>query len=243
MNHSTLRQVVKVVLRETQEGPVTQDALKKALTVTNEAFNQAIEGLEEERLITLSGENVELSLEQRLNLAVKAIELGTDFKLVSDSLGWLEFEELVAHVFEVNGYEVSRRFRFQAEGRRWEIDVLATRYPYIVCAECKHWTKGMGNSTARNIVEIHKEKTEVFSRHVGELAKRIKVHRWRDAVIVPITLTLSPTKMSIYRRMPSLNILVLPSFLEEFQGQLERMIYHRVDLPEYKPKPTQTRLR
>jgi len=243
LNPRTYRQVVKAILVKTQSGEATLDEVREHVNVTSEAFDQTVEAMAGEGAITLDGDFVRLSTEQRVRLAVKAVELGADFQTVSGSLGWLEFEELAAHVFEENGFTVLRRYRFQAEGRRWEMDVLASRYPYIVCAECKHYTRGMGNSAARNIVETHLEKTEVFSRHLPGQAKKIGVHRWRDAVVVPITLTLSPTEMRIYRRMPSVSALALTSFLASFEGYLERMAHFRVQLPEWKPKPRQTRLR
>ena len=219
------------------------DELREELNVTGEALDGALSRLQEDGLVTIRGGSLELTRDNRLGLAVKAIELGADFQAVSRSLGWLEFEELAAHVFEMNGYSVHRRFRFQAEGRRWEMDVLALRSPYIICAECKHWTKGIGNSTARGIIETHLEKTEVFSRHLHELSKRVRAHRWGSATLVPVALTLSPTDENIYRRVPSVSILALPSFLDEFGGQLERLAHHRVELPPWKPRPTQTRLR
>jgi Holliday junction resolvase-like predicted endonuclease len=239
----TLRQILKTVLSGTQSGPLVVDKLKEELNVTGDAVEDALSHLQEEGLVTINEGSIELTRDNRLRLAVKAIELGADFQTVSQSLGWLEFEELAAHIFEMNGYSVHRRFRFQAEGRRWEIDVLALRSPYIVCAECKHWTKGIGNSTARGIIETHLEKTEVFSRHLNQLAKKIRAQRWSQATVVPVTLTLTPTDMNIYRRVPCVSILTLPSFLDEFGGQLERLAYHRVELPPWKPKPTQTRLR
>ncbi|MFH2111334.1 MAG: hypothetical protein ABIJ47_08765 [Candidatus Bathyarchaeota archaeon] len=237
------RQILKAILNGTQPGPVALDTLKEKLNITGEALEDALNNLQEEGLVTVSGDALELTRDNRLGLAVKAIELGADFQAVSRSLGWLEFEELAAHVFEMNGYSVHRRFRFQAEGRRWEMDVLALRSPYIVCAECKHWTKGIGNSTARGIIETHLEKTEVFSRHLHHMAKKVRAHRWGNATVVPLALTMAPTDMNIYRRVPSVSILALPSFLDEFGGQLERLVYHRVELPPWKPKPTQTRLR
>jgi len=243
LNPRAHRQVVKAILDNTQSGEASLDEVRGAVKVTSEAFDQTLESMALEGTITLACGAVRLSTEQRVRLAVKAVELGLDFQTVSNSLGWLEFEELAAHVFEVNGFAALRRYRFQAEGRRWEMDVLARRYPYIVCAECKHYTRGMGNSTARNIVETHLEKTEVFSRHLPGQAKKIGVHRWKDAVVVPITLTLSPTEMRIYRRMPSVSALALTSFLASFEGHLERMAHFRVELPEWRPKPRQTRLR
>ena len=243
MTPGMLRQILKAILNGTQPGPIALDTLKEDLNVTGEALEDALNQLQEEGLVTVSGDALELTRDNRLGLAVRAIELGADFQTVSRSLGWLEFEELAAHVFEMNGYSVHRRFRFQAEGRRWEMDVLALRSPYIVCAECKHWTKGIGNSTARGIIETHLEKTEVFSRHLHQLAKKIRAHRWGHATVVPLALTMAPTDMNIYRRVPCVSILTLPSFLDEFGGQLERLAYHRVELPPWKPKPTQTRLR
>jgi hypothetical protein len=243
LDPSFLRNVLKAILNGTQTGQVDVGKLIEALNVSNEALGDALAQLSEEGLVTIRGDSLELSRDNRLGLAVKAIELGADFQTVSQSLGWLEFEELAAYVFEMNGYSVLRRFRFQAEGRRWEMDVLAMRRPYVVCAECKHWTKGIGNSTARGIIETHIEKTEVFSRHLPKLSKRIKVQGWGTATVVPVALTLSPTNMNIYRRVPSVSILALPSFLDEFGGQLERLVHHVVELPESKPRPTQTRLR
>ncbi|HEX9914596.1 MAG TPA: hypothetical protein VGB32_06720 [Candidatus Bathyarchaeia archaeon] len=243
MDPSFLRNVLKAILNGTQTGQVDVGKLNDALNVSNEALGEALIQLSEEGFVTVRGDSLELSRDNRLGLAVKAIELGADFQTVSQSLGWLEFEELAAYVFEMNGYSVLRRFRFQADGRRWEMDVLALRWPYIVCAECKHWTKGIGNSTARGIIETHIEKTEVFSRRLPELSKRIKAQGWGTATVVPIALTLSPTDMSIYRRVPSVSILALPSFLDEFGGQLERLIHHVVELPTYRSRPTQTRLR
>ena len=243
MNTKAHKQVVKAILVKTQSGEATLDEVRESVNITSEAFDQTVEAMVKDGAITLDGDAVRLSKEQRVRLAVGAVELGADFQTVSGSLGWLEFEELVAYVFEENGFAVQRRYRFQAEGRRWEMDVLASRYPYILCAECKHYTRGIGNSTARNIVETHLEKTEVFSRHLPGQAKKIGVHRWRDAVVIPITLTLSPTKMRIYRRMPSVSVLALTSFLASFEGYLERIAHFKVELPEWKPKPRQTRLR
>ena len=243
MNPRTYRQVVKAILAETQSGEASLDEVRESVKVTSEAFDQTVESMALEGTITLDDDAIRLTTRQRVRLAVKAVELGLDFQTVSSSLGWLEFEEFAAHVFEENGFNVLRRYRFQAEERRWEIDVLASRYPYIVCAECKHYTKGMGNSAARTIIETHLEKTEVFARNLPGQAKKMGVHRWKDAVVLPITLTLSPTEMRIYRRMPSVSALALTSFLASFEGYLERMAHFRVELPEWKPKPRQTRLR
>ena len=242
MNHSVLKSVIAVLLKNTQNGSIDLEKVRGSLKITNEIFNEIIYDMVSENALTLDKGSVTINREQRLGLAVKAIKIDADVRSISDDLGWLEFEELCAYVFEENGFNTQRRFRFNAEGRRWEIDVLATQYPYIICAECKHWTKGIGNAAARNIIGTHVDKCEVFSSHIGELVKRIKIQRWENAIIIPMALTLSRTEMKIYRKVPSVSILMLPSFLDGFYGQLERIVHFKIDLPTYKPKPYQTRL-
>ena len=216
--------------------------MRESVIITNEAFDEIVAELSRNGKVDWDGVEFKADLDQRIEIAVKAIQLGADFEKISKSLGWKEFEELVARVFRENGFNTKSRYRFQAKGRRWEIDVLATSYPYIVCAECKHYTSGMGNRTARKIIETHIEKTEVMSEHIGQLAKKIGVQGWKNAILVPITLTLSPTKMNIYRRVPSVSVFMLPSFLSEFPGYMERMTYFQVDIPEFKKTPKQLRL-
>lgn len=237
------RDFLLALLRGTRSEPVDSGELRDALRITDEAFelylNQALsEGLLEER-----DERLEASLEQRMNMAVKAIKGGADFERVSQALGWLEFEEIVAYIFESNSYLVSRRFRFSANGRRWEIDVLARRKPWVVCAECKHWSKGLGNMTARRIVETHLEKVEVLSMNAIDLRDRLDIDDWDRAVFVPITLSLQPARNQFYRRMPVVSVFELPSFLSEFEGQMDWLVSFDVELPPSKPRVTQTYLR
>jgi hypothetical protein len=234
MEASPLRLVVTRLLALTDKESVDVETLRGSIRITSEALDSALDQLSWANLITVENGQISLSLDQRLQLAMKAVEVGADFESVSRNLGWLEFEELSAKVFEENHFRVLRRFRFTAEGRRWEIDLLAVRAPYLVCAECKHWGKGMGNQTAREIVETHLEKTEVLSRFVETLTGRISIDTWTRAILIPMVLTLSATPMEIYRRVPSVSVLALPSFIGEFDGQLERLVNFRVELT---PKP------
>jgi len=236
MNGALHRAFLTRLLAVTKGESLTVEALRGSMRITSEAFNALLDTYGEEGLITLRDGSIELTLEQRLDLSMKAIELGADFEAVSRGLGWLEFEEVSAKVFEANGFRVKRRFRFTAEGRRWEIDLLAARAPYLICAECKHWGRSIGNSTARGITETHLTKVEIFSKHSEELRDRIGVDAWSMATIIPMVLTLSSTPMEIYRRVPSVSVLSLPRFIDEFDGQLERLANFRVDLPERKLK-------
>ena len=235
MANAPLRSLLTRLLTLTNGESVEVETLRSSLRITSDAFDTLLQQLVDEGLISIQGQSISLGLDQRLGVAVKAVEAGADPETVSRCLGWLEFEELAARVFEANDFRVLRRFRFYAEGRRWELDILAVRMPYVVCGECKHWGKGIGNQTARGIIETHLEKTEIFAGHIEDLRKRIKIEDWPKAVIVPMALTLSATPMEIYRRVPSVSVLALPSFLSEFDGQLERLTNFKVELEPIKP--------
>jgi hypothetical protein len=235
-NSASFRLLLTRLLTLTNGESVEIEALRGSLRITKETFDALLEQLSDDGLVSLQGQSITLKLEQRLSVAMKAVEAGADTETISRNLGWFEFEELSARVFEANCFRVMRRFRFTAEGRRWELDLLAIRAPYLVCGECKHWGKGIGNQTARGIIEIHLEKTEVFMRHIEGLRERIGICGWSKAVIVPMALTLSATPMEICRRVPSVSVLALPSFINEFDGQLERIANWKTELQPMKPE-------
>jgi hypothetical protein len=59
-------------------------------------------------LISIFNDHIEITNYQKLLIALKAIELGADFEKITRSLGWLEFEEILAYVFEFNGFGVKK---------------------------------------------------------------------------------------------------------------------------------------
>jgi hypothetical protein len=221
------RELLVALLEKTRGTTTSLEALKESLRVTDEVFKARLFQLKGQGILDLQGEIVSASLEQRLKLAVEAVKAGVDFERVSKHLGWLEFEEMVAYTFEMNGYHVKRRYRFQAKGRRWEIDILAMNKPLVVCAECKQWSKSLGNTTARRIVEGHMDKVRVMSEHVSRL-KRVKIPGWGKAIFIPMALSLLPARSKIYRRIPLVSVFELPRFLSEFQGQMDWLTSYTV---------------
>lgn len=223
------RGILLALLEESRGGVVDRDKLRGLVRVTDEAFHLFVDELVSRGLVEEADSQFHATLNQRLELAVKTVEAGADLERVGRALGWLEFEEMVAHVFEENGYRVNRRFRFSANGRRWEIDVLAVRRPLVVCAECKHWSRGLGNMTARRIVETHMAKVEVLSEVAGGLG-RLRLDKWDRAVFVPMTLSLQSARRRIYRRVPVVSVFELPSFINEFEGQMDWLLKFPVEL-------------
>jgi len=237
------REILVALLSLTSGEPAAIGNLRAAVRVTSEVLNEFLDQLSFEGLIKQGGGLIEASQRQRLDMAVRAVQLGADFQRVCRALGWLEFEEMVSYVFEENGYEVSRRFRFTAEKRRWEIDVLATRRPLVVCCECKHWARGLGDAAAKKTVETHLEKVHVFSEKIVGTHKMEALKRWSEAVIVPMTMSLMPTPVRLFKKVPIVSILELPSFLSNLEGYLENLAKFTVELPPPKSSPSQRVLR
>ena len=240
---SSRKLVIMQLLQNIKNDEIKLDKIKPNLRITEELVEKIIADLENEKLIKKNGDVLNISLIQRIGLSRAALEAGADFESISRIISWLEFEEFSALLFEENGFEVFRRFRFTAELRRWEIDLLAIRNSYIICAECKHWKKGIGNTVARGIIENHIEKVKIFSNNIGQLIKRLSIEDLKKVIIIPMTITLSPTPLTMYRIVPSVSILALTSFLNEFDGQLDSLTSYKIILPASKMKFKQRKLR
>lgn len=233
--------VLLTLLEETNEGATAWDELKRHLRISSDVLEILVKNLSSEGLINLSGDLIEVSCFQRLNLAIRAVELGVDIERVSRALGWREFEEMAAYIFEENGFEVQRRLRFKAEGRRWEIDLVAIRRPYILCAECKRWRRGMRGLALERVVE--RQLRRVRALVTAGVARVLKIGGWKALHLLPLVLLLSPPLRRLLEGVPIIPILELPSFLGAFEGHLKELWHLEVEVPPERSNPHQAFLR
>lgn len=82
----------------------------------------------------------------QISLAMEAIKLGASIEAVSQWLSWKEFERFCVEALMSHNFKVKAPFRFKADGKRYELDVLARRANVALCIDCKHWKvkKGQG---------------------------------------------------------------------------------------------------
>jgi len=234
---TTKTDVLISILKHTNSGPVATEIIARDANVPVQVANNVLRGLREIGLIECENELIELSSNQRVKLAIHAINHGTDIERVCKVLEWIEFENFAATAFEANNFAVKRRFRFKASGRRWEIDVLAYSEPIVVCVDCKRWRRGWGNSAIRKIVELQAQRTEVLAKALHSLQKRINLDGWRQAILFPVILSLFPGPVKFYKKVPVVPILQLQNFLDEFQGHITELTHFRATLgpklPDY----------
>jgi len=225
------------ILKLTNSGPAAEEAVAMDANVPVHVINNVLEGLREIGLIECENGKIEVSSNQRVKLAIHAINHGTDIERVCKVLEWIEFENFAATAFETNNFVVKRRFRFKASGRRWEIDLLAYSEPIIVCVDCKRWRRGWGNSAITKVAAAQAQRTEAIANNLQSIQREIGLDAWTQATLFPVILSLFPGPVKFYKKVPVVPILQLQNFLDEFQGYITELTHFRANLgpklPDY----------
>lgn len=208
-----------------KKDPVHVQLLQKNLKNSSEIFEKLLQKYENMGLIYVHKCFVEAGREQRLALAVRALELGADIEEICRFLDWKEFEQVAVLAFEANGYMVKKNFRFKASGRKWEIDVIGLKEPLILCADCKHWNRGLRKAATAKAVDAQIERAEAFAssieKHVRQMPPQIV--EWREILVLPIVISLVPAPFKFYRNVPIVPILQLRDFLHYIPAYMHEM--------------------
>ena len=213
------------VLKLTKGGPVAKELVAKDAGIPTQTADQLLKKFCEAGLIQQRRKTIEASSNQRVKIAIHAINSGADFERVCRFLEWIEFENMAAAAFEANNFDVRRRFRFRWVGRRWEIDVLGCREPLIACVDCKHWSHGWRESAIRKAVEAQALRTKVLAEALPSLQKEIGLVQWRQATLIPVVLSLVPGPLKFYNKVPIVPILQLQNFLNELPAYVTSLTH------------------
>ena len=227
---TTKTDVIIYILKHSSSGPVAESAVAMDTNVPVHVANNVLVRLREMRLIEYQNELIELTSNQRVKLAIHAINHGTDIERVCKVLEWKEFENFAATAFEKNNFAVKRNFRFKASGRRWEIDVVAYSEPIVVCVDCKRWRRGWGNSAIRRVAAAQAQRTEALTRNLQSIQRELGLIDWKQATLFPVILSLFPGTVKFYSRVPVVPILQLQNFVDEFQGHVSDLAHFRAKL-------------
>ncbi|MEM1549479.1 MAG: hypothetical protein QXO74_01570 [Candidatus Methanomethylicia archaeon] len=152
-----------------------------------------------------------IKVKDRLKLAYYAIGLGIDVKRVSKFLNWREFENLCFEVLKTFDYSVYKNVRFKIDSKRFELDLIGFKIPYVICLDCKHWSINRPSIIERAI-KLHNDKTLLFSkvfRSLFNLDFNGKIY------FIPVIVTLLDESSGIYNGLPVVSIFKFNSFLNE----------------------------
>lgn len=221
------------LLKLTNEGPVSQERIKKELSFPADLFEKLLRKLQINGLVYLKGGFVKASSVQRLGLAVRALKLGGDVERVSNFLQWKEFEGIAAVAFESNGYMVVRNLCFRHGGRRWEIDIIGCKSSLVVCLDCKHWRHGLPGSAVEKIAEQQAERTCALVMSLPNPAVRIECLSHNNAKFVPAILSLTFDMFKFYNGVPIVPVLQLQDFLNQLPAYVDSLLCLRAGSLKY----------
>jgi Holliday junction resolvase-like predicted endonuclease len=218
------------ILHETRKAPVckTGEIVTKSKTCLH-VVERFLGKLQETGIITLTGEEIHVTSEQRMRIAEHAISRGADPERVATELRWQEFEGLAAHILDAEGYVTAKHFIFRNSARKYEIDVLGAKEPMVLCVDCKHWHHGWAPSrivaAARNQMLRALYLSEAYSFY----GRKLRIAGWRSAQLLPIVLTLADVSSRLVDGVPIVSALRLRDFLCQVGPWDERLCF--VDVP------------
>jgi Holliday junction resolvase-like predicted endonuclease len=219
------KEVIISLLKVSKRKPILSEIVKDDARFPSEIVERLLQSLQHDGLLYVHNGLVEISALQRLQLAVRALELGADYERVSGVLEWKEFESIAAVAFEAHGYSVRKNLRFRQGGRRWEIDIVACRKPLVVCADCKHWRHGLYLSKLKKAVEEQVRRTLAFSVSLPNPAVKVDCSSWNAARFIPLVLSLTSTSLKFHEGTPVVAILQLRDFLGQLPMCMESLRY------------------
>jgi len=203
------------LLKLSREGPISHEALKTDAKMPLSTMKRLLQKLQNDGLINLQENMVEADALDRLKLAVKAVQSGADLERVSRLLQWREFEAIAAYGFEHNGYRVFRNVHFKHDERRYEIDIAACQEQLIICADCKHWKRGLAASVLKRVVEEQVQRTCAFSEALPDPKIKIGFLVKGQMTFIPVILTLVPARIKLCNDVPVVSVLQSQDFLNE----------------------------
>jgi Holliday junction resolvase-like predicted endonuclease len=187
-------------------------------------------GLQQAGIVTLTGEEIHVTLEQRMRIAELAISKGADPEKVARELRWQEFEGLTAQILNREGYVTVNHFIFKHAARRYEIDVLAAKETMVLCVDCKHWHHGWAPgkimAAARNQFLRVQSLSEVFAFY----EKKHHISSWQSPRLLPIVLTLADVSSKLADGVPIVSALRFRDFLCQVGPWDQRLRF--IDVPE-----------
>ena len=144
----------------------------------------------------------------RLQTALFAINLGATIEDVSEYLTWRDFESLTGLILEEKDFDVTKNLIMTKP--RMEIDVVGKKMNTALLIDCKHW-KTMSKSA---LDEIVKKQIERVKRYVAD----------ESMSALPVIVTLHQEEIQFVDNVPIVPIMKLPSFLDEFVGNLDSLM-------------------
>jgi Holliday junction resolvase-like predicted endonuclease len=215
MKDSNFSRMAILVLSQVEDKPLSVCKISERTRTSIEMLDSFFSKISEDGLVRCDGESVSMTQNQRIRLAVKAVYWGANPKSVCRHLSWNEFEDFVVSAIEASGYETFKHFRFKHGKRRYEIDILGQKKPFMLSVDCKHWKRSWQSSATKNMVISQIKRTKALVSSLNSLRNRLRIEKWSKISVVPLIITLSETPYRIFHGTPVVPVVYLQDFLSE----------------------------
>ncbi len=161
---------------------------------------------------------IEFSEREEREIISAIIKSGVDALSISRILDWKQFENIIATIFDQMGFTVITNFRFKDEFARYEIDVLAFKYPYLFIIDCKYHQKA-SSAMLKDAADKQKERAEIlvemFPILSDELIRKLSLPLKRKLLILPLVISWRDHSIQFQQDIAILPYQQIPGFLQE----------------------------
>ncbi|HDO20511.1 MAG TPA: hypothetical protein ENG81_03220 [Candidatus Bathyarchaeota archaeon] len=165
----------------------------------------------------------------RLKLAIFALNHNVNPLKIALFLDWREFERICLISFEEYEYRCFQNFRFKIDGKFFEMDIIGVKDPFVICVDCKRWSK-IRRSQLRRAALKHLKKVILLSS--SKYLEKLEVSSWNKIIFIPVMLTIYEDIDRFYRGIPIIPVYKFNSFLKDIYlglDQIEKVIIYKND--------------
>ncbi len=161
---------------------------------------------------------VRLSDIEKGQVLVKLLMSEDDPEQILYKLDWRYFELIIRSIFDSIGYFTTSNYRFKDEERKYEIDVIAYRYPYMFLIDAK-FHKTVSLSYYKKAALQQQERTEAlvdqFPIVSADLIKKLSLVTNQKIYMYPVVVTWKEREIHTYKGIPIVSIYRLSSFINQ----------------------------
>ena len=218
------------LLHETRQGTVCKrDEVVQTSRVCSSVVKESLETLQAAGALTVVGEEIHVTAEQRLRIAEIAVTNGLDPELVARELSWQEFECFTSRILSLEGYLTVNHFIFKHCGHRYEIDILGGKEPLVLCVDCKHWHHGSAASKIKMAAKNQLHRAQSLAEVFASYGKKHGIAGWGSVQLLPIVLTLADLSPKLIEGVPVVSAFRLRDFLCQVSPWTESL--HFIHIP------------
>ena len=211
------KKLIMLALQQSKVEPVILP-LELEAKVNKRSVSSFFEDLETNGIYlqpTIDG-NFHITREQRARLAIIGFLAGIDFDRIIKELTWQEFEILSTIIGGEFGYEAFTGLNFTTPARKYQIDVILKKNPYILLIDCKHFGGTGKKSALKKAVEEQIERAKALAKKVTDLQEKLKIASWKKIIFMPLIITWLDDEIYFYEKVPVVPFTKLRSFFDDF---------------------------